>query len=74
MLHLNYYANIGSCFYIPAFITGASYQQLVKDGNKNWELLPVGAVFSHPTKQECAGYYADVIIHKNSKYVIMLML
>ena len=55
-------------FYFPlAFISGASYQHLVKNGNKNWELLPVGGVFSHTTKPECAGYYADVIIHQNSK-------
>ncbi|KAI9562702.1 hypothetical protein GHT06_010156 [Daphnia sinensis] len=50
-----------------AFITGAAYQKLVKEDNKDWELLPVGGVYSHLTKGETAGYYADVIIHKNSK-------
>ena len=50
-----------------AFVTGASYQQLVKENNVNWELLPIGAVFPHLIKGETAGYYADVIIHKNSQ-------
>ncbi|XP_057367731.1 uncharacterized protein LOC130688730 [Daphnia carinata] len=50
-----------------AFITGAAYQKLIKEDNKNWELLPVGGVYPHLTKGESAGYYADIIIHKNSK-------
>lgn len=56
-------------FDFPAFITGASYQQLIKDGNKNWEFLPVGGVFTHPKGKERAGYYADIIIHQNAKYL-----
>lgn len=50
-----------------AFITGAEYQKLFKEDNKNWELLSVGGVYPHLTKGESAGYYADIIIHKNSK-------
>lgn len=61
------------------FITSESYQQLVKEDNKNWELLPVGGVYFHGTKcddkgEKCIytkgatlGYYADIIIHQSSK-------
>ena len=66
-------------FCFSGFITSESYQQLVKEDNKNWELLPVGGVYFHGTKcddkgEKCIytkgatlGYYADIIIHQSSK-------
>jgi len=61
------------------FVTGESYHHLVGENNKDWELLPVGGVYFHGTKcddkgEKCiytkgntTGYFADIIIHQNSK-------
>ena len=49
-------------------MTGASYERLVKEGNQDWELLPVGGVFPHFVRGETPGYFADIIIHQSSKY------
>ncbi|CAG2109298.1 unnamed protein product [Medioppia subpectinata] len=46
-----------------AWISGTSYIQVAQQAVA--ALLPVSSVHTHPSAEDCAGYYCDVIIHQS---------
>lgn len=53
----------------------SAYVKLLDMQNKYVELLPVTAVFDHPKNTEgVEGYYSDVIIHVDGRWVTIFSL
>uniref|UniRef100_A0A1W7R9W8 Putative phosphite transport system-binding protein PtxB n=1 Tax=Hadrurus spadix TaxID=141984 RepID=A0A1W7R9W8_9SCOR len=50
-----------------AWMSSTVYLRLLKSGNKNIELLPISSVHHHRKGEDCPGYFAEVVMHRDLK-------